>query len=266
MSALAARLRNLRLESPDRLPFGLLVGWLLAMISLPIARWTFGDAATPIALSVGVLFQVAVGTAFLLQRWSVWRVLRTALTVALIGWLVEWLGHTTGFPFGFYSYTERLQPQLGGVPLLIPLAWLMMLPPAWAVAFSITQPLAAKPLVRRLAFIAVSALAFTAWDLFLDPLLVAWDFWRWQAVGAYFGIPLSNYGGWLFASALMTAVTLPRADLPRRPLLFLYGATWFFMTGGITLFWGLVGAGMVGSAVMGGFLVAALWFGRERAA
>lgn len=264
MSVFTAQLRNLRLERTDRLPFGLLIGWLLAMISLPISRWTIGDEATPVALSIGVIFQVAVGIAFLAQRWSALRIALTALIVVVIGWAVEWIGHQTGFPFGFYSYTERLQPQFGGVPLLIPLAWLMMLPPAWAVAFSITQPLADKPLIRRLAFITVSALAFTAWDLFLDPLLVSWDFWRWQEAGVYFGIPLSNYGGWLFSSALMTALTLPRSDLPRRPFLFLYGATWFFMTGGVTLFWGLAGAGIVGSAAMGGFLLAALWLGRER--
>ncbi|RMF48927.1 MAG: carotenoid biosynthesis protein, partial [Chloroflexota bacterium] len=105
------------------------------MISLPISRWTLGEEATPLALSIGVIFQVAVGMSFLAQRWSAWRLMRTGLTVILLGWAVEWIGHQTGFPFGFYSYTERLQPQLGGVPLLIPLAWLMMLPPAWAVAF-----------------------------------------------------------------------------------------------------------------------------------
>ncbi|MCS6871843.1 MAG: carotenoid biosynthesis protein [Anaerolineae bacterium] len=264
MSALTARLRNLRLTHADRLPFGLLVGWLLAMISLPIARWMLGDEATPVALSVGVIFQVAVGMAFLAQRWSALRVALTAVIVVSVGWAVEWIGHQTGFPFGFYSYTERLQPQLGGVPLLIPLAWLMMLPPAWAVAFSITQPLAEKPFLRRAVFIAVSALAFTAWDLFLDPLLVSWGFWRWQEVGVYFGIPLSNYGGWLFSSALMTALTVPRTDLPRRPFLFLYAATWFFMTGGLTLFWDLAGAGIVGSAAMSCLLLAALWLGQER--
>jgi putative membrane protein len=266
MSALNARLRNLRLERVDRLPFGLLLCWLLAMISLPISRWTLGEEATPLALSIGVIFQVAAGMSFLAQRWSAWRLMRTGLTVILLGWAVEWIGHQTGFPFGFYSYTERLQPQLGGVPLLIPLAWLMMLPPAWAVAFNITQPLARKPLLRRGAFIAVSALAFTAWDLFLDPLLVSWDFWRWQELGVYFGIPLSNYGGWLLASALMTALTAPCADLPRRPLLFLYGATWFFMTGGLIFFWNLAGAGAIGSAAMGGFLVAALGLSQERRA
>lgn len=265
MSSFAARLRNLQVARTDRLPFGLLIGWLLAMISLPISRWLFGDSATPIALSIGVIFQVAVGVAFLRQRWSALRIALTALIVIVSGWAVEWIGHQTGFPFGFYSYTERLQPQFGGVPLLIPLAWLMMLPPAWSVAFSITQPLAQRPLVRRLAFIAVSALAFTAWDLFLDPLLVSWDFWRWQEAGAYFGIPLSNYGGWLLTSALMTALTMPRADLPRAPMLFLYGATWFFMTGGLIFFWDLPSAGVVGSAVMGSLLLAALRLGQERA-
>jgi hypothetical protein len=50
---------------------------------------------------------------------------------------------------------------------LVPLAWLMMLPPAWAVA----RLVAGGP---GIAFILTAALAFTAWDLFLDPQMVAW--------------------------------------------------------------------------------------------
>ena len=42
------------------------------------------------------------------------------------------------------------------LPLLVPLAWLMMLPPAWAVSQRITGR------VSGVAFVAVSALAFTS--------------------------------------------------------------------------------------------------------
>ena len=75
-----------------------------------------------------------------------------ALAIPAMGWAIEYLGSTTGFPFGRYHYTDRLQPQLGHVPLLIPLAWLMMLPPAWAVAGSIAGN-------SGLSFVLASALA-----------------------------------------------------------------------------------------------------------
>jgi len=36
----------------------------------------------------------------------------------------------------------------------------------------------------------------TAWDLVMDPVMVAGGHWVWDTNGAYFGIPLQNYSGW----------------------------------------------------------------------
>ena len=166
------------------------------------------------------------------------------LTVVTVAWASEALGSKTGFPFGAYDYTENLQPQLLGVPLLIPLAWLMMLPPAWAVAQRITGQ------TSGLAFVAVSALAFTAWDLFLDPQMVHWGLWVWDAPGAYFGIPLVNFAGWLLVSALITALARPPA-LPGKPLLVIYALTWLIETVGQVVFWGFTARRCVGSSGWG---------------
>jgi putative membrane protein len=70
--------------------------------------------------------------------------------------------------FGTYHYTDALAPLVGGVPAAIPVAWLMMLPPAWAVAYAATGQ------ARGWRFVFVSGLAFTTWDLFLNPQMVAW--------------------------------------------------------------------------------------------
>src|SRR5215213_10009765 len=51
----------------------------------------------------------------------------TALLVFVLAWGVEHIGVTFGFPFGRYSYTAQLQPQLfSAVPLPIACAWLMV--------------------------------------------------------------------------------------------------------------------------------------------
>ena len=60
-----------------------------------------------------------------------------------------------------------------GVPLIIPLAWTWMAWPAWLAAVR----LAARP-GRRGSLIAAVGLA--AWDLFLDPQMVAEGYWRWR--------------------------------------------------------------------------------------
>ncbi len=36
----------------------------------------------------------------------------------------------------------------------------------------------------------------TAWDLVIDPVMVAGGNWVWDVKGAYFSIPLQNFWGW----------------------------------------------------------------------
>jgi putative membrane protein len=143
-----------------------------------------------------------------------------------------------------------LQPQLAGVPLLIPLAWLMMLPPAWAVASLIVGGR------RDWRFVLVSAAAFTAWDLFLDPQMVGWGYWVWANPGGYFGIPWVNFAGWLLGSALITAIVRP-GQLAAPIFVAVYAITWFLQTVGQGLFWQMPGPALVGGVVMGFFLLLA---------
>ncbi|MBI3175922.1 MAG: carotenoid biosynthesis protein [Chloroflexi bacterium] len=224
--------------------------WVLTMILTPIVGWTWGGTALRGAIQAGVLLQVAaVLTALFLHIGR-----RTLLPVGIVlplAWLAEFVGSHTGLPFGRYSYTDVLQPQLGDVPLLIPLAWLMMLPPAWAVADLLA------PRGPRWGKAVVAALAFTAWDLFLDPQMVAWDFWRWHEPGAYFGIPLLNYFGWLLVSFLITCAALP-TGLPRGGLLTIYIITWVLQTIGQAFFWSMPGPAAFGFVCMGIFGVLAL--------
>lgn len=231
---------------------GLLAAWLLTMICVPILfYWRWGDRAIRGGITAGVVLQAATVLAVVAPAWGVGRTAVAAAWVLLLGWAVEFVGSRTGFPFGRYHYTGRLQPQLGRVPLLIPLAWLMMLPPAWAVADAITAG------TRGPAFVVVSALAFTAWDLFLDPQMVGWHLWQWEQPGGYFGIPWVNFLGWALASAVMTAVVAPAA-LPGAPLLLVYGLTWALETVGLGLFWGQPQPAAVGAVGMGIFLLLAL--------
>jgi uncharacterized membrane protein len=234
----------------------LLTGWVTNMLALPFIHRAWGDAGLTGGVVAGVLLQAV---AVLLALWQAWGFRRTAWIAAVAltcAWAVEAVGVSTGFPFGAYVYTNRLYPQLAGVPLLIPLAWLMMLPPAWAVA----QRLSGRR--RGLVFVLVSAVAFTAWDLFLDPQMVAWGLWVWAEPGGYFGIPWSNYAGWLLASALITLAARP-PKLTEPPLLLVYSITWVMETVGLMLFWGLTGPALAGFVGMGSLAVWSMWRGKK---
>ncbi len=227
--------------------------WLATLIATPISMQKLGDGIFPALAGLGVLTQAAAALLGL-HTGKPWRwVLGTAAAVGAFTWAVEWVGSTTGFPFGQYHYTEHLQPQLLGVPLLIPLAWLMMLAPTWGVVQIIL-----KGRGGALAFAALSGLAFTAWDLYLDPQMTARELWVWETPGGYFGIPWSNYFGWWLSATALTLLLRPQ-NLPARPLLLIYALTWAFEAVGLSVFWGQPGPALAGFAGMGIFVGLAAW-------
>jgi uncharacterized membrane protein len=226
--------------------------WALLMVSLPIADWSTGWSAMIDAITVGVSITAGLVIALLWGVWGAAATLRVAGSILALSWVAEVIGSRTGIPFGMYSYTDALQPQILNVPLQIPLGWLMMLPPSWAIAQVIADRI--KPRWEFPAFVALSALAMTAWDLFLDPMMVTWRMWAWESPGGYFGIPWINYLGWLLVSALATLLIRP-GKLPVLPLLMIYTTVWLLKTAGLGIFWGLPGPAVVAGFVMGSITI-----------
>lgn len=247
---------NITIPQQDRAAYVFMGLWILTMIALPIARWIAGDEVIPTAVTIAAVMQASAVFAALLPQWGLRRTLTAFIIVAAVTWAAEAIGSRTGFPFGFYHYTEVLQPQIAGVPLLIPIAWFMLLPASWALAQIITRDM--QGLVGRVAFVLMSAAALTAWDLFLDPQMVGWNFWQWDEPGGYFGIPWVNYFGWLLVSALVTILVRP-APIRPMPLVLVYGIVWFLQTVGQAVFWGQIGPAIVGSIAMGSVMVLAYW-------
>jgi uncharacterized membrane protein len=117
----------------------------------------------------------------------------------VIGNIVENMGVVTGFPFGPYYFVELMGPKLLHVPILLGLAYIGMAYVAWNVASLILS--GSHTSTTRLHFLALPALAsiiMTAWDLAQDPVwATVLHGWIWRYGGAWFGVPLSNYLGWL---------------------------------------------------------------------
>jgi uncharacterized membrane protein len=105
--------------------------------------------------------------------------------------LFESVGVATGWVYGPYHYTKFL----GLVPFLIPVAWFMMSYPSFVIA-SWLVPFGWKRWQRVLCVAALGGLVMTAWDVIMDPIMVAGGNWVWDVKGAYFGIPLQNFWGW----------------------------------------------------------------------
>lgn len=146
-----------------------------------------------------------------------------ALTLG-ISFLMEYLGVKTGLIFGSYHYTDTLNPKLlGTVPVVIPLAYFMVLYPSRMLADLITWGKVAgltKGFLWSLWTSILAALAMTAWDLGMDPVMVhEVKAWVWHAPGPYFGIPIHNFIGW-FATTFLIAFSaeLLEPHLKLRPL------------------------------------------------
>ena len=72
----------------------------------------------------------------------------------------------TGAIYGPYHYTNQLGPKLGHVPLLIPIAWFMLIYPSYVIANLIAdgQPTGTRGRLGRLLGLAfLSAMVMTAW-------------------------------------------------------------------------------------------------------
>lgn len=239
--------------------------WLLLMILIPHVFRQGSWSTLLIALSLSILIQAGLVLNLLIPALRGRVTLRIGIFIVAVAWTAEFIGHNTGLPFGNYEYTQALQPQIGSVPVQVPVAWLMMLPPAWAVGRlvcpGIRRAVGSHEWMQKSASSFVSGLAFAAWDLFLDPQMVKWNLWRWDAPGVYFGIPIINFLGWTIVATVVIfglSSLAPSKALPLEALLLVYMTVWLLNSVGLGLYFELPGAAAAGFLGMGLF-VALAW-------
>lgn len=191
---------------------------------------------------------------------------RLAGVVLAGSFAAETLGVATGFPFGSYAYADSLGPRLAGVPWLVPLAWLMMAYPCLVMAGALVAKYIVPQLVwrSRVAVPLAAGASMAAWDVFLDPQMVAAGHWTWAdptpSLPGVDDVPLTNLAGWLLVAVLVMALVDAAAPLQpdsaaRRPL-WLDSQT----TPAVMLGWTWIG-GIVGNALFFNRSWVAVWGG-----
>jgi putative membrane protein len=169
------------LLSLDLMPFGMewMSSLLLAMLGVAAWSWLWVNFG-PAGLALGGVVLVA-------------------------GLALEYVGVTTGVPFGSYSYTGVLVPGLpGGVPLAIGFAWLLVIVGGLFTARRLlTGRAKGWPTWLLGAILAVGL------DLLLEPVAYhVKGYWLWAAnQGGYYGVPWSNFAAWFVAALAMSALT-----------------------------------------------------------
>ena len=117
-----------------------------------------------------------------------------------VGTLFESVSLRTGFPFGYYRFTDLMGPKLLDLPILLALAYVGMGYLSWVLAVVILDCQNEPPSGRKIVLLPLAAsFVMTAWDFSMDAVWADIDHaWVWQDGGPYFGVPVSNFFGWFF--------------------------------------------------------------------
>ncbi len=172
-------------------------------------RWQLGLALPflGITASLSVLIAAAPGFFQFLQSTPKSYGIFYLLGLCLFALGVEILGVQTGFPYGSFAYHPTLHSQLIlGVPWTTPLGWLPLVFASFVAADKITKSR------NHLFTLLIAVLILVGIDLVLDPGAVALGLWRYVQDGIYYGVPLSNFLGWILSGTIALFLT-------QRPLL-----------------------------------------------
>lgn len=176
--------------------------------------------------------------------------------LAIYALLIETAAVLTGIPYGHFGYSGHLGYKIFGlVPWTVAFAW----PPLMLGAYTVAAILAGSRSVRMI----LCSLLLVAFDIVLDPGAVLLGFWKYADGGFFYGVPISNFAGWLVSGFLGAGVVelLIAYFKPLLPVPVQTGSSAFL----ILFFWSCIAAfgGMLAPAVVGAallFALATFWF------
>lgn len=163
----------------------------------------FDAPDTPAAVSVLFLLGLALPSYIAVIRWlGMVRGFTLLVLLSLLPLAVEAYAVVTGIPYGRFTYSPHLgYPLFGLVPWTVAFAYLPMLLGAVTLAST-----AAGTAWYRL--VPAGALFLLLIDLVIDPAAVHAGLWVWMEGGVYYGVPASNFAGWVLTGVVYVALVL----------------------------------------------------------
>src|SRR3974390_889058 len=209
-------------EEP-RLPLQLAL-WLLLMAYLALViRFAWNPTPPAQALAAAGILAACLHAVLFYG----WKDALALLSICLaVTFAVENIGSATGFPFGHYHFEVGPDLPHGGlIPIIVGPLWFGMGYFAWIVAGTLLGS-TARPTGQFVLFAwpILASFVMTQWVLVMDaPESTIARAWIWHDGGTHFGVPLSNYFGWLltawlfyqaFALYLSRSRTVPAVSIP----------------------------------------------------
>ena len=182
---------------------------LLAALALFLAAYLVVRFDDPVPSAVPVVFLAALAlpSYIALVRWlGPARGIALLFLLSLLPLAVEGYAVATGIPYGGFTYSADLGYRAFGlVPWTVAFAYLPMLLGAVTLAGT-----AAGTSWTRLVPAGVLVLLLV--DLVIDPAGVHAGLWVWTDGGAYYGVPTSNFAGWVLTGTVYVALFRLIAD------------------------------------------------------
>jgi len=156
------------------------------------------------------VLQVSLGFSFFVYHsiifFGVFNTVLFFISSIVISLITENLGTNKGLVFGKYSYNPKLCPgtMIGNVPILIAISWAGLI----YMALVCTMLIFDGQIVSDVTIVHIifASMFITILDLVLDPIAVDEGRWSWDIPGKYYGVPLKNFFGWFFNTAVILLV------------------------------------------------------------
>jgi len=184
---------------------------LLASAELPLPAWLAFNPALVLFGTLVMRLPLVAGVLPLVDR----RAAAALVALTAYSYAIEFVGVTTGWPYGDFAYGVDLGPMvLGEVPLGLPVFFFPLVLNAYLLVLLLLGDRAESTPLRLVATLATVMLV----DLVLDPGAVGLGFWRYD-LQQFYGVPWSNYRGWLLSGTVAVVLFdlgFDRAGLRRR--------------------------------------------------
>lgn len=213
------------------IPFSLVNGFFVANLRVRPELKPFADRPEMALVSSVFVLVFALPSFWALVKWLRKRGMLALAALSIFAVGIESFAVATGFPYGHFTYGAKIGDKLFGlVPWTVPFAWTPVLLGSYALARRVARN---RPKFGKWNPVFATALISTAFDLVLDPGAVLQNFWTYRAGGAFYGVPWTNFAGWILSGAVGALIlhlfAQERDESPPKGLL---GSLWL-----IALFW-----------------------------
>ena len=136
---------------------------------------------------------------FFIKKHNKLNAIKIIVFLSLLSMVIETIGILTGFPYGYFNYTNKLGPKIFVIPITLSFGFVPLVIASWYLV----DNLKLKNILNK---IIIGTLLLVIFDLVIDPGAVALNFWEWDVKGFYYGIPFSNFLGWIFTSFISMSI------------------------------------------------------------